>query len=778
MNNYDFSTLNDKEFEQISKDLLNKKFNLKLQSFKVGKDKGIDLRYSTEKNNNSIVVQAKHYSKSTYSNLKSVIKNKEFEKVENLKPDRYILVTSMDLSATQKDELKSLLNPYVKTSNDIIGQQELNDYLSEFQNIEKKYYKLWLSSTAIITEILNNAIESRTRYFLKRLKDKIKYYVVTDKLDLAFNILKEEKILLITGQPGIGKTSLAEMILFDRAKNNFKIHKVENITEAEDVISDDDTIKQIFYFDDFLGANYAEIINSHKTETQLTSFVDRIRNSPNKYLILTTRTVVLSLASDRYEKINHSSLNERQFELKLSDYNKYEKALILYNHFFHKNVDERFYNVILKEKFYRDIIKHANYTPRIIEFITDVYKIQNFTISEYKQFIVNNLSNPKEIWRFSYNNQISYLERCLLMTLFSFGNYVTERRLTKAFEQRLQYEIAEHNQIIDGNQFNKSVKLLLNGFISSTLYTSTDRNRRSYNFINPSLADFLIGQISESFSDRKAIIKNVIFLDQLNRFNPKKSIIPLDKELQSVIRDLITNDRFIIDKKEAIANKKENNFNSKILSILSTYCTEVNIDNVFLKHLKLLDFSESWDYFVFSETLGSLLKIKDCPQSETYIKKNFLKLVDKLMLRADSDFEAEQITELFDKYDQDYDTFSKSQEGEETIVQMIENIIETMEEELSDNIKDEVTDFSKVEEIYDEIFGTREQLIEDLLPNIKHKLILELEPDKSHWEEIIEENQIKESMRDYDAWEEREHYKENPDDQISNEDDRIDNLFQ
>jgi len=97
MNNYDFSTLNDKEFEQISKDLLNAKFNLNLQSFKSGKDKGIDLRYSTKKNNNSIIVQAKHYSNSKYSDLKYVIKHKELDKVKKLKPKRYILVTSLDL---------------------------------------------------------------------------------------------------------------------------------------------------------------------------------------------------------------------------------------------------------------------------------------------------------------------------------------------------------------------------------------------------------------------------------------------------------------------------------------------------------------------------------------------------------------------------------------------------------------------------------------------------------------------------------------------------------
>ncbi|GJM65158.1 hypothetical protein PEDI_57100 [Persicobacter diffluens] len=54
------------------------------------------------------------------------------------------------------------------------------------------------------------------------------------------------------------------MILFDRAKNGFKIYKVENIKEAEDVINIESEDKQLFYFDDFLGANYYEIISAQK----------------------------------------------------------------------------------------------------------------------------------------------------------------------------------------------------------------------------------------------------------------------------------------------------------------------------------------------------------------------------------------------------------------------------------------------------------------------------------------------------------------------------------
>lgn len=92
MNNYNFSTLNDKEFEQLTKDLLNAKYELNLQDFKVGKDQGIDLRFSTQSNNNSTVVQVKHFLNSGFSQLKSTLKNKELDKVKILSPDRYIIV--------------------------------------------------------------------------------------------------------------------------------------------------------------------------------------------------------------------------------------------------------------------------------------------------------------------------------------------------------------------------------------------------------------------------------------------------------------------------------------------------------------------------------------------------------------------------------------------------------------------------------------------------------------------------------------------------------------
>lgn len=72
---------------------------------------------------------------------------------------------------------------------------------------------------------------------LEQIAKKIQFYVITRQIDEAVKILQREKVLLITGQPGIGKTTLAEIILFTRAKNGQKIYKVENIDEAEETMS-------------------------------------------------------------------------------------------------------------------------------------------------------------------------------------------------------------------------------------------------------------------------------------------------------------------------------------------------------------------------------------------------------------------------------------------------------------------------------------------------------------------------------------------------------------
>lgn len=101
--------------------------NLKiiLESFTEGRDRGIDLRHS--QGTGDPTVQCKRYD--DWSSLKSVLERNEVAKLKKLNPKRYILTTSVGLTAANKAEIKTLLKPYVRQQSDIYGRDDLNNLL-------------------------------------------------------------------------------------------------------------------------------------------------------------------------------------------------------------------------------------------------------------------------------------------------------------------------------------------------------------------------------------------------------------------------------------------------------------------------------------------------------------------------------------------------------------------------------------------------------------------------------------------------------------------------
>jgi ABC-type oligopeptide transport system ATPase subunit len=169
----------------------------------------------------------------------------------------------------------------------------LNNFISKYPEVEKTHFKLWLSSTPVLQSIINNSIKGRSEFFEQKIKNKIGKFVPTKSYNKAINILNENKFLIIVGEPGIGKTTLAQFITYSYLANNFELIVVnENIREAEDLFLPDK--KQVFYFDDFLGSNYLEILRAQNSDSALMNFIERITNSKTKRLILTSRTTILN----------------------------------------------------------------------------------------------------------------------------------------------------------------------------------------------------------------------------------------------------------------------------------------------------------------------------------------------------------------------------------------------------------------------------------------------------------------------------------------------------
>ena len=117
MPRYDFTSLSSQDFEDLTRDLLQAEWNVTIEAFKTGRDRGIDLRYATGDSGRTII-QCKHYAKSGSSKLIRDLRDRERPKIEQLHPNRYVVVTSAELTPDNKDAICRVLQPFVLNSRD------------------------------------------------------------------------------------------------------------------------------------------------------------------------------------------------------------------------------------------------------------------------------------------------------------------------------------------------------------------------------------------------------------------------------------------------------------------------------------------------------------------------------------------------------------------------------------------------------------------------------------------------------------------------------------
>ena len=250
MPDYDFtSCLSPIDFELLTKDLLEAELGIRFENFREGKDKGIDLRHAPHDSQSKTIVQCKRYAPGGFSNLKSKLKNEELSKIKKLQPDRYILSTSVSLSPDQADELKELLAPFVQSTDDIYGRDRLNSLLANHPEVERRHNKLWIGSTGVLETILNAGIHAVSREELERTIAAAKIYVRNESFDEALKILESERVCIVSGIPGIGKTTLARMLLLHFHDRDYELIKIESdISEARDVTFHKKP--RFYYYDD------------------------------------------------------------------------------------------------------------------------------------------------------------------------------------------------------------------------------------------------------------------------------------------------------------------------------------------------------------------------------------------------------------------------------------------------------------------------------------------------------------------------------------------------
>lgn len=509
MATYDFSSLSPTDFETLSGDLLEAELEVRLERFAAGRDKGIDLRYAPSVGETGLIVQAKHYLRSGYPKLLSVLKKDELPKIDRLAPDRYVLTTSVSLTPAKKQEIVDGLHPHLKSTGDVLGREDLNALLTKHERVERNHFKLWMTNVGVLESVLHRAVTERSREFLSSLPDDVCRFVRTHAFSATLDIVEEHHVCIVSGSPGIGKSILARAVLADLATREFDVVVVSgDIKEAEDMWQSGKA--QAFYYDDFLGVSVLEESLAKNEDDRLVDFIQRVGRTENKRIVLTTREYILRRAQSRFEKLERADI--QKLVVTMADYPTAIRAEILYNHLHFAELPDNFLREFIETRAYWSVIRHENYNPRLIEQVVRLARRNGVAGDGFAAFFEQTLSDPSMLWTAAFENQLTAAARSMLLALFALDG----SGATKVLSDTTRALSEAQGNPLSGVEFSQALRDLDGTFIRTRLISpSFVAGGVVVSFANPSVRDFLTAYLAANPYQARSLIEAVSSFAQL-----------------------------------------------------------------------------------------------------------------------------------------------------------------------------------------------------------------------------------------------------------------------
>jgi hypothetical protein len=489
---YEFGNLSPADFEDLVRDLIGRELGLRFEAFAAGPDGGMDGRHA--RSGATTILQAKHYPGSTYAALKSEMK-RERASIDRLSAGRYVFATSRQLTHRNKQELADLIGPTLRTEAHIFGPGDLNGLLRKYPDIEKSHIKLWLSGVGVLDRVLRSAAHTFNSITREEIEAKVRVYAPNPSFDGARDTLEAHHLVIVSGPPGVGKTTLAEMLSFAYIAEGWDLIAIRSLDDG--FASIEDSKKQVFFFDDFLGKVALDRNALSHKDSDLARFINRVRNSPNVRFILTTRAYIFEEARRVSEHLADRRLDISKYVLDVDMYTRRIKARIVYNHLLVAGTPQPHITALIESGLIAKIVDHKNYSPRIIDWMTDKTRIGGIPPEAYPAAFVDALTHPGQLWDIAFRTHISKLCRHFLLALFFSSEYGAELEgLRLAYESLHPRLCAKYGDQHAPKDFEEALRILEGGFVAIS--------GTQVSFVNPSLRDYLT-----EYLDDKTLLREI-----------------------------------------------------------------------------------------------------------------------------------------------------------------------------------------------------------------------------------------------------------------------------
>ena len=349
-----------------------------------------------------------------------------------------------------------------------------------------------------------------TKYELSEIKKSNQVFYPTNAYKEAKEKLEKQNIIILHGEPWVGKTSTARKLVSEYIEKEyiFIYGNVDDLPKIKEQVAIDEPI--ICLLDDFLGSNVT-YLEKNVAESTLDQIVKIFKNSDNKKLIFTTRTYIYNNAKDLFYKFYRSTSIKNEYLIDVANYTYEEKGNILYSHMKENGlIGTNTHKQLVKDEFYVDIITHNNFNPGVIALICE--RLKNKNEKDVKEYIRNALNDPDGLWEEEYKKLSSY-EKMILTIIVLFGVKVPEKCVKEQFDEIIKNEDIV---ILDSETFAKAIDVLSGSFVKATF---NDEGDKELEVCKHSIADYIINKIEHKEINLDRYINSAKYVETLYYIN-------------------------------------------------------------------------------------------------------------------------------------------------------------------------------------------------------------------------------------------------------------------
>ncbi len=327
---------------------------------------------------------------------------------------------------------------------------------------------------------MHSGVYNRTAIEMDLIREVTSKFVHNKSVNSAEEILNKSGVLIISGEPGVGKTTLARMLVWLHAEQDWQVTVIDDIQEAYEITFD--KRKHIIFFDDFLGQVQLSNDLVRGMDQRLPPFLQKIRTHKNLRFVLTTRDYILHQAQSHSRRLADLAIDTSQFVLNVGHYTRSARAKILYNHLYFSQLIKSDVKTLLEDKLFIRMIDHKNFNPRLIELLTNADYL-SLAEKPIKDVVETVLENPRELWEIPYRAHLTNEARALMLAVYFNCPRVDLTSLEGSFERMLdmmKLQISPPDRL---PAFRRSLRELEGSVLAI--------ENRTVRFANPGVRDFL-----------------------------------------------------------------------------------------------------------------------------------------------------------------------------------------------------------------------------------------------------------------------------------------------